>query len=84
MEYIVFTRTCLSFVRVVMVFMSVPLVELLCQTVLVQISALKCRLSSAHGILRPRPISLSNKCYRSRSPGAGSAYPVEEAPGWDD
>jgi hypothetical protein len=84
MEYIVFTRTCLSYVRLIMVFMPVSLVELPCLTVMGQIPALKCMLSGARGLLRSRLISSSNKCYRLPRPGVGSAYPVVEAPGWDD
>jgi hypothetical protein len=63
MEYIIFTRACLSFVTVIMVFMCLPLVEPLCQTVMGRIPALECRLSGALGLLRPHPISPSNKCY---------------------
>jgi hypothetical protein len=41
MEKLAFTRACLSDVRVVMVIMRVPLVELLCQAVMGQIPTLE-------------------------------------------
>jgi hypothetical protein len=40
MEYIIFTKTCLSDVRVIMVFMRVSLVELLCKMVMGRIPIL--------------------------------------------
>jgi hypothetical protein len=41
MEKVVFTRACLSSVRVVMVIMRIPLVELLCQMMMGWIPALE-------------------------------------------
>jgi hypothetical protein len=61
MEYIVFTRTCLPYVRVIMTFMHVSLVELPFQTVMGQIPALECMLSGAHRLLQPHPILPGNK-----------------------
>jgi hypothetical protein len=49
MEKPAFTRTNLSDVRVIMVIMRVPVVELLCQAETGWISVLKYLLSGAHG-----------------------------------
>jgi hypothetical protein len=68
MEYINFTRICLSYIRVIMMFMRVSMVELLRQIVMGRIPALDCMLSGARGILWPHPISLGNKCYHLSRP----------------
>jgi hypothetical protein len=49
MEKPVFTRACLSDVRVILVIMRVSLVELLCQVVMRQIPTLEYRLLDMHG-----------------------------------
>jgi hypothetical protein len=49
MEYIVFTKTCLPYVKVDMAFMRVSPVELPFQTVMGRILALECMLSGVHG-----------------------------------
>jgi hypothetical protein len=51
MEYIVFTRTCLPYVRVIMSFMHVSLVKLAFETVMGWIPALECVLSCVCGLL---------------------------------
>jgi hypothetical protein len=51
-----------------MAFISVALVELLCQVAMEGIPALEYVLSGACGLLRPRPILLDNKCYRFPRP----------------
>jgi hypothetical protein len=51
MEYIVFTRICLPYVRVIMAFMRIPLVELPFQTVMRRLPAVEWMLSGAHGLL---------------------------------
>jgi hypothetical protein len=51
-----FTRTCLSYVRVIMAFMRVSLIEPLSQAVMEQILALKYMLSGARRLLRPHPV----------------------------
>jgi hypothetical protein len=51
MEYIVFTKTCLPYVRVIMAFMRVFLVELPFQIVMGWIPSLKCMLLGACGLL---------------------------------
>jgi hypothetical protein len=61
MEYIIYTRTRLPYVRVIMVFTRVSLTELLFQTVMGWILALKCILSDVHGLLQPHPILSGNK-----------------------
>jgi hypothetical protein len=61
MEYIIFIRMCLSYIRVIMVFMCVSLVELLHQMVMGRIPTLECRPSGERGLLQPRPISPGNK-----------------------
>jgi hypothetical protein len=61
MEYIIFTKTCLPYVRVIMAFMRVSLVELSFYTVMGHIPTLECVLSCACGLLQPCPISLGNK-----------------------
>jgi hypothetical protein len=63
MEHIIFTRTCLPYVRVIMVFIRVPMVEPLSQTVMGWTPTLECMLSlsGAHGLLLSRPISPSDK-----------------------
>jgi ABC-type phosphate transport system permease subunit len=49
MDKIAFTRKSLSDVRVIMAIMCIPVVELLCQTVMKRIPTLKYLLSSARG-----------------------------------
>jgi hypothetical protein len=63
MEHIIFTRTRLPYVRVIMVFMRVPMVEPLSQTVMGWTPTLECMLSlsGVHGLLLSRPISPSDK-----------------------
>jgi hypothetical protein len=68
MEYIIFAWISLSYVRVIMVFMRVSLVELLRQMVMGQILALMWKLSSARGLMCPHPISPGNKCYHLPRP----------------
>jgi hypothetical protein len=49
MEKLTFTRACLSSVRVIMVIMHVPFIELLCQTTMGWIPALEYKLTGMHG-----------------------------------
>jgi hypothetical protein len=56
MEHPVFTKACLSDVRVIMMIKLVPVVELLCQTVTGWIPVLKILLSDVCGCLWPCPI----------------------------
>jgi hypothetical protein len=63
MERIAFTRICLPYVGIIMACMRVSLVELPFQTVMGHISALKCMLSGACGLLQPCPISSGSECY---------------------
>jgi hypothetical protein len=63
MERPAFARPCLSDVRVIMMIMRAPVVELLCQTAKRRILALKCQLSGAHGHIWPCPIVLGIKCH---------------------
>jgi hypothetical protein len=51
MEKPAFTRACLSYVRVIMAIMHVPLVELLCQAVMGHIQALEYMPSGMCGLL---------------------------------
>jgi hypothetical protein len=59
---------CLSYVRIIMVFMRVPLVELLWQATMGWIPALEYMMSGARGILRPRPIMPGAKCHHFSRP----------------
>jgi hypothetical protein len=61
MEKPAFSRASLSGVRVIMLIVCVPVVELLCHTVMGQIPLLKYLLSSACGHLWPCPITLGIK-----------------------
>jgi hypothetical protein len=63
MEHIVFTKTYLSYIRVIMAFVHVPLVVLLIQTVMGQIPALEFMVSGARGLLQPCPILPGHKGY---------------------
>jgi hypothetical protein len=56
MENPTFTGTSLSDVRVIMAIMSVPLVLLLCQTVMGWVSVLECLFLGTRGYQRLRPI----------------------------
>jgi hypothetical protein len=60
MEYIVFTRTCLLYVRVIMVFVHISLVKLPFQTVMEWIPTLEFALSGARGLLLPDSFSPGN------------------------
>jgi hypothetical protein len=63
-----FTRARLSYVRVIMTFMRVSLVEPLRQAAMGRISVLEYMLLGARGLLRPRPIVPGTKCYRFPRP----------------
>jgi hypothetical protein len=63
MEHIVFTKTYLSYIRVIMAFMHVPLVVLLIQTVMGQIPTLEFMVSGARGLLQLCPILPGHKGY---------------------
>jgi hypothetical protein len=56
MEYIIFIMVCLSYVRVIITFMRVSLVELLHQAVMGRVPPLEYMISGARGLLQPRPI----------------------------
>jgi hypothetical protein len=64
MEKPAFTRVSLSNVRVIMMIMCVPVVELICQAVMKWIPVLKYLLCGACGHLWPRPIVPCIKCHR--------------------
>jgi hypothetical protein len=70
MEKLAFTRACLSGVRVIMMIMHVPLVELLCQAVMGWISALEYLLPGARGacghLMSCQAVSVASSC----DPGA--------------
>jgi hypothetical protein len=68
MEYIVLTRTYLSYVKVIMALIHVPLVVLQIQTVMRWIPALKCMMSGTCGLLHRHPILTKHKCYRLLRP----------------
>jgi hypothetical protein len=53
---IVFTRACLYYVRAIMAFMCVSLVELLCQAVMQWVPALEYMLSGGRRLLQPCPV----------------------------
>jgi hypothetical protein len=61
MDKVAFTRACLSYVRVILVIMLVPLVELLYQTAMGWIPALEYMLLGTRGLLWPHPVTLGNK-----------------------
>jgi hypothetical protein len=63
MENPFFTRMNLSYVRVIMVIMCIPVVVLLCQAMMEQLLVLKYLLSYARGRLWPRPVVLGIKCH---------------------
>jgi hypothetical protein len=62
MEKPTFTGAFLSCVRDIMAIMHVPLVESVCQTVMGRIPVHEYMLSSACGLLWPRPIVTGTKC----------------------
>jgi hypothetical protein len=74
-----FTRACLSYVRVIMVIMRVPLVDSLCQAVIGRIPAPEYMLSGACGLLWPHPVTIGTKCHSFLRSGAGSAYSLSRA-----
>jgi hypothetical protein len=63
MEKLNFTRAFLSDVRVTMVIMRVPVVELLCQAAMGQIPTLKCLLSGVCGCLWPHLVVSNIECH---------------------
>jgi hypothetical protein len=63
MEKPAFARVNLSDVRVIIVIMHVPMVELLCQVSMGQIPVLECLLSSVHGCLSPCLVVPGIKCH---------------------
>jgi glucan phosphoethanolaminetransferase (alkaline phosphatase superfamily) len=84
MEYIVFTRTFLPYVNVIMVFMRVFLVERLFQIVMGWVTTLsvccQVHMGSYGRVLSHQAIS----AITSRCSSTGSAYPVTKAPMWVD
>jgi hypothetical protein len=70
MEKSVFTRVCLSDVRVIMVIMLVPMVERLCEVVMGWILALKCLLLGRVGAYDHVPSCQEFNAAVSRGPGS--------------
>jgi hypothetical protein len=70
LEKPVFTRACLSDVRVILVIMHVPLVELLCHPVMGQILALEYLLPRTRGACGHALSCLMVNVAASRDPGA--------------
>jgi hypothetical protein len=68
MEKHIFTRECLSCVRVIMMIMRVSMVKLLCQMSMGRISALEYVLSGAREFLWLRLVMLGNKYRRFLRP----------------
>jgi hypothetical protein len=56
MEYLIFTKACLSYVRVIMALMRISLVELLRQAVMGHIPVVEYMLLDVHGLLWLRSI----------------------------
>jgi hypothetical protein len=79
-----FTRACLSDVRVIMVIIRVPLVELLCQAVMEWIPVLEYLLSGVRGACGHVLSYQVVKVTASRDSMLGKNYPILEAPGWSD
>jgi hypothetical protein len=68
MEYIIFTRARLSYVRVIMTFLLVSLVEPLRQAAMGWIPTLEYMLSGVYGLLRPSLVMPGSKCHRFLRP----------------
>jgi hypothetical protein len=80
MEKLVFTRARLSNIRVIMMIIRVPLVELLCQTTMGWISAFEYLPSSTCGACGHVLSCQTVNAATSQDIGARKAYPIPKSP----